>query len=223
MKMKSLQITAAAIFSTGAAHAAIFTTGPFDAPAFEYSSADGFEAEIHDETTDQGLEPSEHSFRINMQSTTVFQGNSYFWLPSNEAVADNNGVPYVGVGLEELTQSDWGTNGNGDIAVIFSGVNYSGPGTGNFVFWTSSPSEILHFDSSDGAGDVLNTTAGTHVHYNWGFSDPGTYEITFGIQGTHVTDGFQTGGATYTFEVVPEPSSALLVGIGSLALLRRKR
>ncbi len=126
MKMKSLQITAAAIFSTGAAHAAILSTGLFDAPAFEYSTADGFEAEIHDETTDQGLEPSEHSFRINMQSTTVFQGNSYFWLPSNEAVADNNGVPYVGVGLEELTQSDWGTNGNGDIAIIFSGVNYSG-------------------------------------------------------------------------------------------------
>jgi len=107
--------------------------------------------------------------------------------------------------------------------ITFSGLNYTGPGAGEFIFWSDSPVETVHFDSTDGPGDTLNTLAGTHIHYNWGFSDPGTYEITFGISGTHVTDLLQTGSQTYTFQVVPEPSSALLAGFGALAMLRRKR
>ena len=44
------------------------------------------------------------------------------------------------------------------------------------------------------------------------------------ISETHVTDGFKTAAAVYTFEVIPEPSALLLVGaLGSLALVRRWR
>ena len=220
MKLNSLQITAAVSLLAGAANAATFlTSGAYDAPAFEYESGTGFEAEIHDEANDVPLDPADHIFQINQLSTTNFQSSSYYWIPSDETIASNNGVPYVGIGLEELTAGDWVSS---EIAITFQSVSFTGTGAGNFVLWTDFP-ETLHFDSSDGEGDVLNSTAGTHVHYNWGFSDIGTYAITFGISGEHVVDGEQTGSQTYTFQVVPEPSSALLAGLGALALLRRKR
>ena len=221
MKQSFTTILIPALLTAAHATAATFlTSGSYDAPAFEYESGDGFEAEIHDETNDTALDPADNFFQINSMSTTVFQSKSYYWIPFDETIASNNGVPHVGIGLEELSAGDWA---NSEIVITFQSLNFTGSGDGDFVLWTDSPSEILHFDSSDGAGDTLNSLAGSHVHYNWGFSDPGTYEIAFGISGTHVTDGAQTGGATYTFQVVPEPSSALLAGIGAIALLRRKR
>ena len=162
----------------------LLTSGPYDAPAFEYDPAEGgFVGEIHDETNDVAIDPAENIFQITNLSTTTFQSNTYFWIPSDETDATNNGVPYVGVGLEELVPTDWL---NSEIVITFQALSYTGTGAGNFVFWTDSPSEILHFDSSNGAGDTLNSIAGSHVHYNWGFSDIGTYEITFGISGNHV-------------------------------------
>jgi len=221
MKFKTLYLSVAVAASIGTANAATFlTSGPYDAPAFEYDSIAGFEAEIHDEANAAALDPADHIFLISNLSTTTFQMKEYVWLPSDATDAANNGVPFIGVGLEELDPGDWV---NGEIIITFSGLNYTGSGAGEFIFWSDSPVETVHFDSSDGAGDSLNTLAGSHIHYNWGFSDPGTYEITFGISGTHVTDLLQTGSQTYTFQVVPEPSSALLAGFGALAMLRRKR
>lgn len=221
MNLKLLPLTIAIAASTGTTKAVTFlTAGPYDAPAFEYTSGTGFEAEIHDETNAVALDPADHTFQISNLSTTTFQTKNYYWIPSDETDAANNGVPFVGIGLEELDAADWM---NSEIVINFSGLNYSGPGTGNFILWTGSPTDTVHFDSSDGAGDALTSLAGSHVHYNWGFSDIGTYEITFEVSGSHVTDGSQNGSQTYTFQVVPEPSSAFLAGLGALVLLRRKR
>jgi len=221
MKFKMFKLPLLSSALIGNANAATFlTSGSYDAPAFEYISGMGFEGEIHDESTDMALDPADNIFQIRQMSTTTFQGNAYYWIPADILDAGNNMVPHIGVGLEELVAGDWV---NSEIVITFQSLAYTGPGVGNFVFWTDSPGEILHFDSSDGAGDALNTLAGSHVHYNWGFSEIGTYEITLGISGTHVMDGPQTGAATYTIQVVPEPSSALLAGLGALVLLRRRR
>lgn len=223
MKKLFLPLLIPTLFTATHATAATFiTSGPYDAPAFEYDPSEGgFVGEIHDGANDVALEAADHIFQINQTSTTTFQSNTYFWIPSDPAVAANNGVPYVGIGLEELLPADWI---NSAIVVTFQSLTFTGTGAGNFVLWEDSgPSTTLHFDSSDGGGDNLNSLAGSHVHYNWGFTDIGTYEITFGVSGTHVTDGAQAGSETYTFQVVPEPSSALLTAIGALALLRRKR
>lgn len=220
MKIKTLHLSVAVAASIGITNAATFlTSGPYDAPAFEYESGTGFEGEIHDEAGETALDPAEHFFQIGNLSTTTFQEKEYVWIPSDETEAANNGVPFIGVGLEELNAADWV---NSEIVIIFSGLNYTGTGAGEFIFWSDSPVETVHFDSSDGAGDTLTSLAGSHVHYNWGFSDPGTYEITFGISGDHVTDGLQTGSQTYTFQVVPEPST-LMLGMASLGLLAIRR
>ncbi len=70
-------------------------------------------------------------------------------------------------------------------------VSVTGTGTdrgGNFAMWTSSGFGSLefHFNSSDGIGadDVLGPIpAGSHSHYNWGFTQPGTYQVSFRSQG----------------------------------------
>jgi surface-anchored protein/MYXO-CTERM domain-containing protein len=73
------------------------------------------------------------------------------------------------------------------------------------------------------AGDSYGLAAGGHAHFDWYFTQPGTYALTFNIAATHVTDGAKAASATYTFEVVPEPSAALLAALAGLAGLRRRR
>jgi surface-anchored protein len=61
----------------------------------------------------------------------------------------------------------------------------SGPERGgDFFMWTSSGFGSLefHYNTSDGitSADVLSPIpSGSHSHYNWGFTHPGTYEVRF--------------------------------------------
>ncbi len=123
--------------------------------------------------------------------------------------------------LEELSPADWT---GGQLTLTLTEVAFSGSGTGRFLLWTEGALDpIVHFDSENIPDSSLTLPVGSHTHYNWGFSEIGTYEISIEISGTHVDDGAQLGNATYTFQVVPEPSTALLGALGALALLRRRR
>lgn len=68
-------------------------------------------------------------------------------------------------------------------------VTGSGPQRGgDFFMWTSSGFGNLefHYNTSDGitSADVLSPIpSGSHSHYNWGFSKPGTYEVRFRNEG----------------------------------------
>ena len=60
--------------------------------------------------------------------------------------------------------------------------------SGDFAMWTSSGFSPLefHFNTTDGidSGDLLDTIpSGSHSHYNWGFTRPGTYAVTFRNEG----------------------------------------
>ncbi len=202
--------------------ATFLINGPYDAPAFEYEDG-AFEAEIHDETADVALDPDTHIFQINQLSTTTFQNELYFWIPTDEAAAANNNVPYVGIGLEELSSDDWV---DGTVEISLNSMNYTGPaGSAQFVLWSSGgpTGDILRLDSDSLTGNTITSGAGSHIHYNWGFSEEGTYELNFGISGTHVDDGFKDANQTYTFQVVPEPSSFLLGAVSlSLLFIRRR-
>jgi surface-anchored protein len=209
--------------------ASLVTGGHLDFPAFGYASGTGFEPHIHNEGGADGAivdgvriedeseyEPDELIVVGQLTSTTTVGSNTYYWLPETEQDAADEGVAFVGIGLEELLATDWvgGT-------VTLSLLSFSGPG--EFLLWQD--------DGFGGANILLDTAnnitsftlaAGSHTHYNWGFSDTGLYDLEFGISGTHTVDGFQTGSATYTF-AIPEPSAALLGGLGLFTLLRRKR
>ena len=83
---------------------------------------------------------------------------------------------------------------------------------------------IVVFNSGDGITGADSTTlpTGGHAHFNFSFSAPGQYDIEFKVDG--LDGGLPvTQTATYTFDVVPEPTSALLLATGALALIGRRR
>lgn len=122
---------------------------------------------------------------------------------------------------------------------------------GNNITATTSFSVSLDPDDGDGGGyqtggpDFGGTDFGTFTvtetknvgtGFFTGYQGVGTYVIDAG--GTQGTDTTAVGGAafqgtpatasgdvtiTYTYDAVPEPTSALLGGLGVLALLRRRR
>jgi surface-anchored protein len=93
------------------------------------------------------------------------------------------------------------------------------------------------FDTTDGisANDALWVGAGGHLHYNWGFSAPGRYEVSFRASaykndGNAATLGSLTQSQPITFvfdvegvsAIVPEPSSAFLF-LSAVAIFARQR
>ena len=73
------------------------------------------------------------------------------------------------------------------------------------------------------AGTGVQQAAGVHDHYNVAFTKAGLWEVGITVSGTHVTDGVVSDSGTFRFNVVPEPSTALLGGLGLLAMFRRRR
>jgi surface-anchored protein len=148
----------------------------------------------------------------------VGAGQSYWILPENEVI----GQPFVGIGAEELVPGEWS-----GVTVTLTGASGSGiTAGGHFSLSQDSVTPIFYMSTSDLGVDAYtfaDLTVEDHAHFNWAFTEVGTYDLTFEISGTHAVDGFKTATATYTFSVIPEPSSALLGAFGALALLRRRR
>jgi len=229
MKSKSLATTIGLLFAALPATAATtyyITDGHVDAPAFGYDTLGGFEPHIHNEGGADGAvvngvrvedgteyEPGEVTIVVPLTSTTTYNSVGYFFLPETPTA----GIPYVGIGLEELDPLDW--TGNVTITLTTAVM----PDGASFAMWTGGDESGLFVLSSGDLNLALSLTPGSHTHYNWGFTTEGIYALDFTISGTHATDGIQTATGTYNFEVIPEPSSALLGAIGALALLRRRR
>lgn len=98
----------------------------------------------------------------------------------------------------------------GNIVLEMTEVSGSGPDNGGlFAVWESRQLGSLefHFDSTDGVDDndrLEPVQIGGHTHYNWGMTQPGTYEVTYKASGrlnpqhgNHDTSAEQT----YTYAV----------------------
>jgi surface-anchored protein len=137
----------------------------------------------------------------------VNAGENFFLLPGAEVV----GLPYLGFGLEELTESEW----VGDLTwTVNSLVAPSGSEFSIYSLDGFGEPNVLA-STTQATNNSFEQLAGTHSHYNLAFSQAGTYEIAFKISGTHAVDGIkQSDFATFTFQVsaVPEPTSFLLLG-----------
>jgi surface-anchored protein len=225
----ALSIPLALALSQPVSAASYITGGHIDVPAFGYDTADGFEPHIHNEggadgaiingvreTTATEYAPDELIVFVNPSSTVTLGTTTYYWLPQDETAAFNNGVPFVGIGLEELESTDWV---NGIVSLTL--LNITGPG--QFRLWqTDAFDNVTDFINTETNTLTFDLAAGSHSHYNWGFTELGVYELEFQISGTHIVDQFQSGAATFTY-AVPEPSTALLAFGGLTLAIRRRR
>ena len=89
-------------------------------------------------------------------------------------------------------------------SVTFNLTNVSGPGTFS-VYTVAGGTPTKLFDSSDGLPDARNVARNSHAHANWGFTQAGTYTVTFEVTGRLASTGatVSSGAHTYTFTVLP--------------------
>lgn len=149
--------------------------------------------------------------------TGVAAGNPIWTLPS----IDLSGVPFLGIATEELSPSEF----LGDVTFTMTSVT-SPSGSGNFSVWQQSgvnPPDFFFSTASASDNKPLTMGAGAHDHFNYGFSEPGLWEVELSVTATHVTDGVLTDTETFRFQVVPEPGTAFLGLLGALGLFRRQR
>jgi surface-anchored protein len=110
-------------------------------------------------------------------------------------------------------------------ASTFNGNALDGNAHISLLFWDSFENPIALIDTAD-SSLTANFGNNAHVHRNWGFSEYGTYELVFDLQGVGGTYGglASTGTASMTFEVVPEPATfALISGLLAFGLIAYRR
>lgn len=230
--MIKLTISSVALLVLGFAPVALAQTnissGHWDIAAHEHLHAGETELELELHNHDLGggapLEGSTitYNFGTNAKSNVTIGANDLgdLWVsPASEVDADAAGMPFIGFSAEELLAPF-----TGPVTFTMTGFVYTGSGAGNFYMFEGTD---LFFDSTAGPGSYgsFSVGAGTHGHGEFGFSDAGLYEITLVASGNN---GEPVNGApaTFTFDVVPEPSTYALLGLGAgaLALMRwRKR
>ncbi|MEO0513914.1 MAG: choice-of-anchor M domain-containing protein [Planctomycetota bacterium] len=188
---------------------------------------------IHQETPiDVEFEPDEAILVVDSTLATTQPTNPAFdfigaaddatiWIATQ---SDPPGDIFLGVAGEETAPGIF----VGDVMDLTLKA-FSGPGEFSVYQVGGTAVPDIMFDTFDGIGadDVMEVSAGTHDHFNWAFTSAGFYSVTFEASGI-LNDGNSTftssGDVVYTFQVIPEPTSAaLLAGLGGLALVRRRK
>ena len=142
-------------------------------------------------------------------------GETIFVLPWTQ----EDGLPYLGTSSEELNPGEW----TGGITFTLGNV-VSPSGGGEFAMWRYGPFGNVILDVSSLSGpDAVTTSTGSHDHFNFGFTEPGLWEIELTASGNHVTDGFKSDTQVFRFQIVPEPSFALLAVLGGAGFCACRR
>ena len=245
-QIRSLLVTLPLLFCFGLTSHAVVTlsTGHVDGFEVHYDPAAEAPEEplglhIHDDTTDTHYEPAEVILQVNeaayglqgevfaSASRLGWTGESGWVLPSIQSetvdefgdpamlflgvASDGGGVVWAGNQFK-ISLISVGANNPGDFAM------YRFSGSGSF----SNPINTKNGVSSS---DVLTVSSiGGHEHWNWAFSEAGEYTLDFQASGLLGGTLFESAVETYTFNVVPEPSSSTLLLIGFVGwVATRKR
>ena len=160
----------------------------------------------------------------NLPAAGVATGESLWILPQSNV----SGEPYVAFASEELLDvgngaSDWTTN------ITFTlGTVTSPSGSGTFSVWTTDGvgTNTFFFSSTEpGLTDNSNQFESVfgHDHVNWGFNESGPWAVEITASGNHATFGDVSATETLTFNVIPEPSSTVLLSLAAMGLAARRR
>lgn len=207
--------------------ATILSSGHADVFEAEYEVVEGVpELHLGVHTDDAHFEPGDVLLQVKSaayRSTdglptpiTSILGSNAWILPADLEEAETLGVLEAGVaraaGFPDAT------------AVTFTMVASGASNPGNFVLFTGTGG--IRLSATGGTvGTGSFTLTASHLHWNWGFSEPGTY--TFDMQASYLDPGagmLMSPVETYTFQVVPEPGTWALAGgvaVAAIGLVRR--
>lgn len=174
---------------------------------------------------------------IDDTATGVGAGEIYYKLPESETEATNEGAPFLGISREDVAT---GVFVGDEITFTLESVTYTGAGTGDYSLFSSNAGlgfPIPHFwmSTSDPGATVngddsvdFSVGGGAHGHFNMGFSEPGTYEVTYRAEGDLVASGTASGTGTYRYVVappaaVPGPGIWVALALGTSATLALRR
>lgn len=191
-------------------------TGHYDL-AVNYDPATGWDTYIRDYAAGP-LSPLRTIFHLGENTRTTVPPDPDFrflggageevWILPEIFASDR---VYLGIGAPLLGRNLFtgGLSNRGQLTMRLIGLSGSGPESGGQVaLWQSAFPPRIHFASADGLGpeDTLDSvTANFHAHYNWGFTRPGLYRMTFAFSGTLLPQfgGMETSTTvTYSFEVL---------------------
>lgn len=124
--------------------------------------------------------------------------------------------PNLGFGVEELVDTDWLT------PITLTLTSSSIPVGAKFALYTTNLAGTSVVDKifstyAPGSTDFSNSftmTPGDHIHFQWGFTEQGTYTFDLTWTGTHAADGAISTSDSFSVQVVPEPSTFALLGLG---------
>lgn len=114
------------------------------------------------------------------------------WVMSQNNIFGTNFLGLRAVFLPNQFQARVGSNyfpsGTGSISLRLVSANGTGPAAGgHFALWESELGNLTtYFNTSDGIGandERPTIPAGAHSHFNWGFTKPGSYDLTFEARG----------------------------------------
>lgn len=231
--MKKLTISSVALMVLGIAPLALaqtnVTSGHWDISAHSHLHEGVTELKLdlhnHGTAVEEPLQGSTISYNFGTNAkvdVTIGASNlGLLWVsPASEVMADEMGMPFIGFSAEGLLAPF-----TGPVTFTMTGFSYTGDATSPTFYMFEG--EEMFFDSTAGPGSYgsFSVNAGQHGHGEFGFSDAGLYNITFQASGNN-GEPISGDPATLTFNVVPEPSTYALLGLGAgaLALLRwRKR
>jgi|LakMenEpi03Aug12_release.lakeMendotaPanAssembly.Ray.scaffolds.fasta_scaffold114754_4 surface-anchored protein len=235
--MKNTLLYASLLLIATSTHAASTYTGGHADLGIAHEAGVGFDLHIHFHTgaiidgvplvADDEFDPADIVTTTSTSSARpagagfdfigTSAGSPIFTLPEIESL----GIPFLGIGSEELDPLEWTS-----LSIRLTGVVASNGG--HFSLWKDDGfgGATVFMQSSNGFDiftDTLALTAGDHEHFNWTFSTWGNYELTFEVSGIHSVDGLVTGQSSYFFQAIPEPSRALLLMIGLTGTFFRRR
>ena len=194
---------------------------------------------IHDDTTDTHYEPAEVILQVNQAALDsqgdVFtnalrlgwaSGNGWVLPATQSESVDVNGDPamlFLGVASD-----DGGVNWAGNQFKI-SLISAAATNPGDFAMYRFSSGGVfsnpINTKNGVSSSDFLAVSSiGGHEHWNWAFSSAGLYELDFQASGTLNDILYVSDIETYTFNVIPEPSSGalLLIGLAGWVATRKR-
>jgi len=122
-------------------------------------------------------------------------GSTAWVLPQN----NTTGLLWAGWNTAEVPSGVLQSN-----SVTFRLTSVAGPGAVS-VYTVSAGTPTKLYDSSDGLPDSRTVARNVHAHANWGFTQAGTYTVTFEVTGRLASTGatITTGAKAFTFTVLP--------------------